>query len=236
MFWSLRSTVSSGSPNGVVRRVTSGQADVRDVAPGYDPYSVAADGKSVYWVDLKDSKIHQAARDGAGATAISPLLNSPGRIAVDAKNVYVADMTRIAAVPIGGGALVDTKATTPLVLSTSLALDSTRVYFWTAPSAGQAYSVSDLPKTLLGDPTVLAPSSNDLSGFQVALAVDAKFVYFAQPAGLYRVAIAGGAAQLLTKSGGLVHSIAVTGGAVYWIDPGLASTSGAVMKLAVFPS
>jgi hypothetical protein len=169
--------------------------------------------------------------------AISPELGGPISLVTDGTSVFAGlagTAIGIAKVPVGGGTLVQMSAqtTTLSIVPESLALDATHLYAWAYDSAARRTVLIQLPKTLAGDPITMASSTTDTP---LAIAASTKFVYFAQPDGIYRIPVTGGASKFLAATNGLVVSLAVSNGAVYWIDPpGTSMTNGRVMKLAVF--
>jgi hypothetical protein len=240
VYWIKPNTKTSAPYDGAVRRLTSGQTDVAEVVTGINTYAIAADGKNLYWANASDGKIYQAGRDGKGARPISPALDGALTLAVDRTSTFAglagSSVVGFAEVPIGGGSLVETTApyTTPSIEPYKLALDSTHIYSWGYDSANDRTVLIQTPKTLQGNPTIMTGSTTDAL---LGIASDANFVYFGQSDGIYRIPFASGTPHFLAATKQPVNSLATTNGALFWIDPPApSSTSGRVMKLAVFPN
>jgi hypothetical protein len=125
---------------------------------------------------------------------------------VDATNVYfLSTVKSVAALRIANGATTTLMPGSPELYSYRLAADATNLFAW-----GAGGEILRIPKTLQSGPSVVATLANFNTG-QATIAVDSSFVYVAQPDGVY-----------------------LSGGAVYWIDPGSAFEQGAIYKLAVF--
>jgi len=218
VFWFRENTASAVPFNGFITYMKSGTTDFHNFLSRLKPAAIAADGTNLYWVDQVDGKIHQAARDGTGATTISPALDGLMSLATDGVSVFAglsgSTVVGLASVPVGGGTLVETAAltTTPMIEPVTLSLDATHVYSWGYDSTAHHTVLLQMPKTLQGNPITLAPSKSD--NF-LGLAAGQKFVYFAQPDGIYRIPASGGTPTFLAPSNRPVTSLALSKGALY---------------------
>jgi hypothetical protein len=131
---------------------------------------LAVDAQHVYWTTrtgAQTSDVMSATLDGGAVQTLASSLMLAEALAVDARDVYVAEYGggRVLAIPIGGG---PTRAvTSDQYAATSIVLDDQDVYV-----AGGYGRLTRAPKTG-GTSTLLASESNIFS-----IAVDASSVYW----------------------------------------------------------
>jgi hypothetical protein len=239
VMWATANTGGSMNPNGWIWISYPGVGGASIVYRWADPLSIAIDEKHAYFSDANDGLVHQVLLE-SGTTVDVPLSTSPtgaGEMVVDATNVYfLKGVLTLGSLSLGSGPVSEVTPQSPGIYSSELAADAKNLYFWGLDSSTSpvAFNLLRLPKTLLGNPVQVAraPTAN----LGAPTATDASFVYFAESDGVYRVSNAGGTAQRIASSADIPVQIVVNGGAVYWIDPGTSSGTGAVMKLAVFPN
>jgi hypothetical protein len=89
VIWATDNTAPSGSaPNGSIRRVQTGSANVTTLATGIHAVSVVVDSGHVYWSDVADGRIHQVGLDGTLPQAITPPVNDVRDLVVDATRLF----------------------------------------------------------------------------------------------------------------------------------------------------
>jgi len=231
LIYATENTNGTSSPNGKLRRVQSGTSNVVDVTTGIAAGPVGIDATHAYYFDENDDLVHQVGLDGSGSRAVSPVQVRALAMQVDATSVYFLDsFNAVGTLLLANGAGTTLKPDVSLY-SFSLAIDAKNLFVFSA--AGELVRI---PKTLQGAPALVAPLTGSGAQFgNAAMTADSSFVYVAQPDGVYRVASSGGVPALVASANDYPTRIVLSGGAVYWIDPGTGSgADAAIKKLAVF--
>jgi hypothetical protein len=238
VMWAAPNTGGTSTPNGRLWYSYVGSGSNFGFTQGLEAGSIAIDAGHAYYSDNNDGLVHQVSLEGGYVdTPVSTMPSGAGEMVVDATNVYfLKGVLSLGSLSLGGGPVSQVTLESPGIYSSRLAADAKNLYVWALDfsTSPVTYNLVRLSKTLLGNPVKVA--SAPTAGLNAPITTDASFVYFAQSDGVYRVSNAGGVAQRLADTSDLAVQIVVNGGAVYWIDPGASSGTGAVKKLAVFPN
>jgi len=158
---------------------------------------------------------------GGGAPIRLARAISSRAIAVDADNVYFADVTGVTSVPIGGGK--PTMLFAGLTSAQGLAVDSRYVY-WTDSAAG---TVMRVPRTG-GTATIVATGELTAAG----IAADGERVVWAvsQPGSIETVPLSGGLPVNLASAQSAPQQVALDPFNAYWTNSG-GTTPGSVLEV-----
>jgi hypothetical protein len=209
--------------NGIPR---SGGASVVLAMNQFSPMRIAVDGTSLYWSNNLGAAIMTMPANGATAPVVLANAGEPWGVALDATDVYWAnraDSSIMRIAKTGAPGMNGTQVTIVSGPPSSLAVDGTNVYFLTAPDAtdaGALYRVSKNGGTAV---QLALPPENTVIG---GIALDDIYVYWVDvdiggvgiSGPVYRMAKAGGAAQLLASTyggGGTPDVIATDGCSLY---------------------
>jgi hypothetical protein len=211
--------------DGGIMRVPVGGGAVTELATGQGtPRRVLVDTTNVYWTDSDDGTIMKTAKTGVSPPTSLGTTTSPSGLAIDDTYVYFSSTTdsSISRAPIAGGPTMNV-GTPPVEgqYPIRLAVDGTNVYA-TGNTGG---SVTQVPKGG-GSFTVLASGKSYPGG----LAIDSKYVYFAENAldgGVFKVPIGGGMVTQLASGQATPGQVAVDAEFVYWAN----ATDGTIMRV-----
>jgi hypothetical protein len=226
--------------SGQIQRVPVGGGPVQPVAQGQHPYGIALDADSLYWVNTADGTVMKVAKSGGPTTQLATGQIGPVAIAVDGGIAYWLNLggTDPETAPDGQGQLVAAGtdgATEPQVLTEGLdrprrLIVTADAVYWVNAGAGGQVMRYDRGTT---DTIELAAQEP----MPVALALDGQQLYFLDATGQ---GMAGIVRQVLVTGGGVTEKALTGGGAtalaldpmyVYWAEPGLFESDGAIYRL-----
>ena len=229
-YWAESPSVDATSADGTIWRIASGGDSVEKVVAGAAPLSLAVSGSSVLWGDAMDAAVHCASVVDTTQTIVTPSKIVSYALAATNDTVYGIS-TYAGLFAVSGGSYV-VPATARRWNGITVAASDANVYAWFATD--DISTLGRFSKTFSEEPVALFTERDSLAPAG-GLATDDAFVYFGEPDGIYRVAIAGGGpAALVVQTSVSVPSIVVRGRVLYWVEPS-PDTAGAVRKLAVFP-
>jgi len=164
---------------GAVRRVAVTGGTPETLSPsGSDPYGLAVDDTYAWWSNRTFGK--SVIRHNLTTKADDPVatgLLAPGDVAVDASNVYFADVNKILSRDKGNSAALTTAV--PGILPDRIAVDGGYIY-WASTTAKHVARAA-----LAGGPVQVIAKGLTAPG---GLAVDSTSVYFTNDGGVYRAA------------------------------------------------
>ncbi|HEX4478341.1 MAG TPA: hypothetical protein VH142_24835, partial [Polyangiaceae bacterium] len=173
------------------------------VSPASPVIAITADSKNVYWSTAGSTSstfvVHQASPANPTDLVISPELDGASGLVSDGAHVFVAATSSLVSLTVGaagGSPVLTAQSADVVVTSLRIAVDASRVYYWTAVSGAPA--LGSLPKTFSGAAKTLVPLPNGaFTQIEAPIAVAGGYVYFSQIDGLYRVSTNGGVPKLL---------------------------------------
>ncbi len=206
--------VTSVAPSAnAVRRVALGGGAASTITTSPSPAQlsgIAVDDAYVYYSGGQGpvSQVARVAKTG-GTGAFLSTTASDGPVAVDSTSVYFGSNGAIMSVPKAGGPATTLSAPAGPTVS-ELTIDADTAYWVAPPQNGNRTSILSVPKAG-GTPAALI-ATEGLNNF----AIDATYIYWSTPTGLYRRTKTGG--QVETVVGGLVgaQALAVAQGALVW--------------------
>ena len=209
-----------------------------------NPYNIAIDNTSVYWVENSNSSgaVKKVPIGGGSVTTLTSGLAEPDAIAVDSSYVYWIERNNgsngsIKKVPINGGS-VTVLATGLNNAQNNIALDSNYIYYGDGVTGGGG-AIRKVSKN--GGGVITLISGGSLSSIHPAIAVDGTHVYFTDDNGnIKSILTGGGSVTTLGIGSGIPLGIVLNGSYLYWTEYNGAVkkvpiTGGAVTTLANLP-
>lgn len=212
-----------------------GATTTLDDNAGFNPFAIAVDSTSVYWVQEGNGpavgSVMKVPRGGGTQVVLASAQAAPGSLAIDSTSVYWTNQGSIGTsngdgavlkIPLGGGAL--TTLASAQFQPSAIAVDSTSVY-WINYGLGNGSADGTVMKVPLGGGTPTPIVSGQVS--PRSLVVDSTSAYWLGNGVVLKVPLGGGTVTTLASGPAFQGAIAVDSTSVYYTD----SSNGTLTKV-----
>ncbi len=205
-----------------------GGSTTLDADAGFNPFSIAVDSTSVYWIQEGNGPavgtVMKVPLGGGTPLTLASAQAAPLRLTIDSTNVYWTNGGSIGTnsgdgavlkIPLGGGAL--TTLASGQFSPSGIAVDSTNVY-WTNGGLNNGSATGTVMKVPLGGGTPTPIVSGQVNPGPIV--VDSTSAYWLANGMVMKVPLGGGTVTTLA-SGSSPVAIAIDSTSVYYTDNGM---------------